>query len=549
MQELDGLFAVLAIDVGGDVIHRSRPIQGHHGDDVLEAIGLEPFEAIAHARAFELEDAHRIGAGQQLVAGLVIERQRRKIDIDAAPALHQINGLAQYRQGLETQEVELDEACGLHQLPVELRDREARLGVAIERHQLFERTVADHHACRVRRSVPVKPLELLRDFEQPSGDRLALALLGQFGLDLDGLGQGYRIGRIVGDQLAKPIDLPVGHLQHPAHITQHGTRLQLAVGDDLGHAVGTILALHVADHLVASILAKVDVEIRHRHALGVQEALKQEAKTQGIKVGNGQRPGDHGTCPRAAAWAHRDAVGLGPFDEVGNDQEVAGIFHPRDHIDLEGQPVVVVLRREPGCQRADGEALAQAGFGLGAQLIGFELELLGLGSAFGGDDKLRQNRLAAQRPKRTPLGDLDGVGQRFRQVPEQLRHLLGAFEEVLAREPAAVVLRHIATLGDAQQRIMRLMIVGAGEIHFIAGDDRQQATIGELEQAGLGLDLVRQSVTLELDIEPVAEDLLQGLQARQCQLFLVLSERLVDGTVRAAGQRNQTVDLRAGKLA
>src|SRR3546814_17313558 len=58
------------------------------------------------------------------------------------------------------------------------------------------------------------------------------------------------------------VDLRIGHLQHAADIAQGGARLQLAEGDDLGDAVVAVLVLHVADHLVAAVLAEVDVEVR-----------------------------------------------------------------------------------------------------------------------------------------------------------------------------------------------------------------------------------------------------------------------------------------------
>ena len=60
---------------------------------------------------------------------------------------------------------------------------------------------------------------------------------------------------------------------------------------------------------------------------------------------------------------------------------------------------------------------------------------------------------------------------------------------------------------------MRLVVVGGGEIDLVGGDDRQRARVGEIEQLRLGLDLVLEAVALDLDVEPVAEDLLQPLQA------------------------------------
>ncbi len=42
--------AVLAGDVAGDIVHRAGAVERHHGDDVLEAIGLQAAQHVAHSR-------------------------------------------------------------------------------------------------------------------------------------------------------------------------------------------------------------------------------------------------------------------------------------------------------------------------------------------------------------------------------------------------------------------------------------------------------------------------------------------------------------------
>ncbi len=111
------------------------------------------------------------------------------------------------------------------------------LRIAVERHQLVQRPVADHHAGGVRRGVAIKPFELLGDLKQAGDQRIVVALLLQLRLAVDGFRQRDRIGRVVRHQLAQPVDLAVGHLQHAADVAQYGARLQLAVRDDLRHAV------------------------------------------------------------------------------------------------------------------------------------------------------------------------------------------------------------------------------------------------------------------------------------------------------------------------
>ena len=119
-------------------------------------------------------------------------------------------------------------------------------------------------------------------------------------------------GRVLRHQLAELVDLPVGHLQHAADVAQHAARLQGAEGDDLRHLVAAVALLHVADHLVAAVLAEVDVEVGHRHALGIEEALEQQPEADRIEIGDGQRVGDQRAGAGAAAGADRNALAPSP---------------------------------------------------------------------------------------------------------------------------------------------------------------------------------------------------------------------------------------------
>ena len=159
--------------------------------------------------------------------------------------------------------------------------------------------------------------------------------------------------RILRHQLAQLVDLAVGHFQHAADVAQHAARLQRAEGDDLRDLIAAVALLHVADHLVAPVLAEVDVEVRHRHALGIEEALEQQAEADRIEVGDGQRIGDERARARAAARPDRNALRLRPLDEVGDDQEVARIFHALDDAELEGEP----RRDSPRCVQPGREAV------------------------------------------------------------------------------------------------------------------------------------------------------------------------------------------------
>ena len=257
----------------------------------------------------------------------------------------------------------------------------------------------------------VEAFELLRHGEQLRDERIAVALLAEFRLRLDGFGERHRIGRVVRHELAEPVDLAIGHLQHTADVAQHRARLQLAESDDLGDAIGTVLLLHVANDLVTPLLAEVDVEIRHRHALGIEEALEEEPEAHRVEIGDGQRIGDERARARAAAGSDGNVVRLRPFDEVGDDQEVALIAHADDDIDLEGEALAVGLDLDALRRAMSLEAQAEPLLGLALQLLGLDLclRLLGLGlGGFAARHELREDGLLGRRAEGRAARDLDG---------------------------------------------------------------------------------------------------------------------------------------------
>ena len=69
------------------------------------------------------------------------------------------------------------------------------LRIAVERHQLLQRTVADDDAGGVGRGVAVETLELLRDGQHPRHNGLFVDGGLKFRLAFDGLLQRDRIGR------------------------------------------------------------------------------------------------------------------------------------------------------------------------------------------------------------------------------------------------------------------------------------------------------------------------------------------------------------------
>ena len=325
------------------------------------------------------------------------------------------------------------------------------------------------------------------------------AIVGQLRFAVDRLRQGHRIGRIVRHQLADLVDVAIGNFQHPPDVAQHGARLQLAEGDDLGDMVAAVLLLDVMDHLVPPVLAEVDVEVGHGYAFGIQEPFEQQAEPKRVEIGDGQRPGDDRTRARSAPRADRDALLLRPADEVGDDQEVTRKAHVGDDLDLVGQPIAIGLGdgglvglAHARLENLHLKAIFQSGLGLGGKFVGLgpsDAAIVG-----------RQDRLHLLDHEGASLGDDDGVVDRVREIVEQRFHLRRRTKIVVLGQTPSFGLRQIRPLGDADQRVVGLEHVGFEKKGLVGRDQRKVQHIGKFDQLRLGLAL--KAVAHDLDIKP-----------------------------------------------
>ena len=107
---LNGLAAVLTVNEVGDVVHRTRTVQRVHGDEVLEGRGLQLAQVLLHTGRLELERTDGLAFAIELVGLGVINGYGVNVDIDAKALLDVGHGLLDDGEGLQSQEVHLDEA-------------------------------------------------------------------------------------------------------------------------------------------------------------------------------------------------------------------------------------------------------------------------------------------------------------------------------------------------------------------------------------------------------------------------------------------------------
>ena len=124
------------------------------------------------------------------------------------------------------------------------------------------------------------------------------------------------------------------HFEHAAHVFDGGARAQRVEGDDLRHLLAAVFLGDVLDHFAAAVHAEIDVDIGHADALGIEEALEQQAVLQRVDIGDRHGVADQAAGGRTAARADGDVLRFGVADEVPDDQEVARELHLLDHLDF-----------------------------------------------------------------------------------------------------------------------------------------------------------------------------------------------------------------------
>ena len=174
-----------------------------------------------------------------------------------------------------------------------------------------------------------------------------------------------------------------------------------------------------------------------------------------------------------------------------------------------------------------------------------DAEVLGHRHAHAVDERrleVGQLRLAEDQAHVAALGDLDRVGERARQVGEERLHLRLALEVLLAAEAldAARIGEHLA-VGDADPRLVRLVVVGAEELDRVGRDDGQREARGELDRGAHVRLVARQAAALHLDVEAARERGGEALGERDRARVVAGEQGAAERAVVGARERDQAV--------
>ncbi len=492
---------------------------------------------------------------EQGVGRLVIELEVLEDQLLTAVGLDVLERVVEDGEVAEPQEVHLDQAEGLAGGVVELRDHRA-VGRPLEQRDHVGQRLARHdHAGSVDTPLALESLDADRRVddllhigvvvvERPELPALAEALVLRVEdvLERDVLAHHRRRHRL-GDAIT-----------HGERVAEDATGvldrllgLDGAVGDDHGDAVVAVLVADVADHLAATTLVEVDVEVGHRDAFGVEEPLEQQAVHQGVQVGDPERVGHDRPGARATAGTHPDALLLGPVDEVGDDQEVAREAHLEDHADLEVGP-------RPGLRGyAARVASGQPSLDL--------LEQPGvLGVAGRAGEARHVGAVALGELHFAPLGDQQRVVACLPQVvlvDPQRSHLGGGLQVVagaLEGEPLARARphRHVhrAAGVDAQEMLLRRRVLLEHVVGVVGREQRDPEILGQAQQPVAHPRLDVEAVVHQLEeVVVAAQDVLVVGGSLAGRVVVAVAQVHLHLTGRAAGGADKTLGVLGEQLA
>ena len=203
-----------------------------------------------------------------------------------------------YRQCLQTQKVHFDKPGILDDASLILSgDHFRAVGVVGHRYGNPVRYVvaADNHAAGVDAGSTDITLQLLGIFHGLA-DTLVLAVglclkfLAVFKkiLEIDLYRVPIVIVKPVGDETRKAVGFRQRHFKHFGDILYRHFCRHALVSDDMGYFFSSVFLRYIFEHLIATVVIEIDVDIRERDSVGIQEPLEQKVVFHGVHLCNAE---------------------------------------------------------------------------------------------------------------------------------------------------------------------------------------------------------------------------------------------------------------------
>ena len=277
--------------------------------------------------------------------------------------------------------------------------------------------------------------------------------------------------------------------------------------------IGAVLARNVIKNELAPGVVKVNVDIGHRNAVGIQKAFEKEVVLDRVDVRNTERVRDRRTRRRAAPGADPyAALFASGADIVVNDKKVPGESHRADCIELELDALLDLVRKlfAPAPLRARPDERSEIlrleldsdNLVVTAELIDApgrihvgqsRLVILFLRSLFGaetrGNVELRHDRIGIELIFLYSVGDLERIVDKLGIFGEKPTHVLLALEPLFARVDHSLRVAHLRARRKREQHVMGIVVVLFEKVDVVRRDHADIEFFAELEHSLYDLDL------------------------------------------------------------
>ncbi len=114
---------------------------------------------------------------------------------------------------------------------------------------------------------------------------------------------------------------------HARHVLDGELGCHGAVCYDMGHVGSAVTVCHIVEHEFAPVVVEVDVDIRKRYTVRVEEAFKQQVVLQRVDLRYAEAVCHHRACGRASTRPDAYAQCATYADKVLHDKEVTRETH------------------------------------------------------------------------------------------------------------------------------------------------------------------------------------------------------------------------------
>ena len=277
------------------------------------------------------------------------------------------------------------------------------------------------------------------------------------------------------------------HTDCPADITNRRFGRERSECHDLRDMVVAVLVDDVLDNAIPTVIGKIDVDIRHRDAVGVKESLEEKIVFERVERRNAERVRHDTSGSGSTTGSDQHAVVFGVLHKIPDNQEVIDEAHPLDDAELVFNP---------GADFTTFVAIeAHDAF------VDESVEIF-LVCHPARRREVREVIPLESKIEIAHFGNSDRVGEGFRNLPEETLHLLRTLQEELVGfllQSFFIMNRGVRL--DANEEILIGSVFFIAVVNIVCRDKGQAEFSRERNQRPVDVALFLETVILQLDKE------------------------------------------------